>query len=80
MARKLRVSISRDECILCGACWSECPEVFEESADDGESQIVAAYRLDDDPGVGIVPDSLEDCVRAAADVCPVEIIAVEELE
>ena len=77
MAKQLGVSISRDECILCGACWDECPEVFEESGDDGESQIVAEYRVNDDPGEGLVPETLEDCVRGAADLCPVEIIEVQ---
>jgi len=76
MSEKLPVHIDRDECILDGACWEDCPEVFEESPEDGLSQIAAEYRVGDDPAEGEVPAELEDCVRAAADVCPVEIIHV----
>lgn len=70
------VQIDRDECILCGSCWEDCPEVFEESPDDGLSQILEQYRVDDDPAQGEVPDELESCVQNAADICPVEIIHV----
>jgi ferredoxin len=77
MSDKVRVHIDRDECILCGACWAECPDVFEEEADDSVSQVVLAYRVGGDPALGEVPDDLEDCVRTAAEGCPVEIIHVE---
>ena len=73
----MKVEIDREECIFCGACWEECPEIFEEGEADGTSQIVEAYRVGGDPAVGEVPDELGDCVRAAADGCPVEIIHVE---
>lgn len=74
---KIRIRIDRDECILCATCWETCPEVFEESPDDGTSQIVVKYRRDDDPAQGEVPEELEDCVREASDLCPVYIIHVE---
>ena len=77
MADQLRVTIDRDECILCGACWVDCPEVFEESLDDGLSQIVEQYRVNGDPAIGEVPADLEDCVTEAADGCPVEIIHIK---
>jgi ferredoxin len=70
------VTIDRDECILCGACWAECPDVYEESPDDGMSQVVEAFQVDDDPAEGEVPDDLEDCAISGADVCPVAIIQV----
>lgn len=73
----IRIRIDRDECILCGACWEDCPEVFEENPDDELSQVVEQYRINDDPAQGEVPEELEDCVRTAADGCPVEIIHVE---
>lgn len=76
MSEQVRVHIDRDECILCGACWDTCPEVFEESPDDGMSQIVEEYRVDAEPGEGQVPGDLEDCASAAALDCPVEIIHV----
>jgi ferredoxin len=71
---KIRIRIDRYECILCGACWDACPEVFEESPDDGVSQVVEKYRINGDSVQGEVPEELEGCVRAAADDCPVEII------
>lgn len=75
---KIRIRIDRDECIACGACWDVCPEVFEESPDDGLSQIVEQYRVGGDPSQGEVPETLADCVQCAADDCPVEIIHVDE--
>lgn len=74
----MRVTIDREECIECGACYADCPDVFEESPEDFFSQITEEYRVDDDPGVGEVPDDLAECVEDAAYGCPVEIIHVEE--
>ena len=73
----MRVRIDQEECIACGACSVDCPEVFEEN-EDGMSQIVESYRVDGDPVVGEVPDELGECTRTAAEGCPVEIIHVEE--
>jgi ferredoxin len=77
MSDKVKVRIDRDECILCGACWVDCPDVFEEGPDDGMSQVVLAYQVGGDPASGEVPGNLADCVRGAAEGCPVEIIHVE---
>jgi ferredoxin len=41
------------------------------------SQIVLAYQVGGDPASGEVPGHLADCVRGAAEGCPVEIIHVE---
>jgi ferredoxin len=74
---KIKVQIDRDECIVCGSCWIDCPQVFEEGPDDALSQIVEQYRVEGDPSRGEVPEELESCVQEAADNCPVEIIHVE---
>jgi ferredoxin len=79
MSGALTVTIDRDECISCGACWTACPEFFEENFDDGFSQILEEYRTGDDVSRGEAPADLGDCVRDGADGCPVEIIHVEEL-
>lgn len=76
MSDKIKVTIDRDDCILCGACWSECPEVFEAGPEDGLSQIVEAYQVDGNPAVGEVPADLEECATNGAEACPVEIIHV----
>lgn len=75
----LRVTINREDCISCGACWATCPEFFEENPDDGFSQVVETYRVGGDPATGNAPTELADCVRDAADGCPVEVIHVEEI-
>ena len=72
----MRVTIDRDGCTACGACWAECPDVYEEHPDDGMNQIVEAYQVGGDPAVGEIPADLEDCAREGADVCPVEVIQV----
>ncbi len=69
-------TIDRDGCISCGTCWLECPDVFEENPADAKSQIVERYRGGAEPGEGDVPDELADCVRRAADACPVVVITV----
>lgn len=74
---KVRIQIDRDECIVCGSCWQDCPEVFEEGPDDGFSQIVEQYRVEGDPARGEAPEELKSCVQGAADNCPVEIIHLE---
>jgi ferredoxin len=79
MSSKIRVRIDRDECIQCANCWDICPDVFEEGPDDGVSQIVKEYRVNDDPGLGEIPEELEDCAREAADLCSIEIIYIEQL-
>jgi len=73
----MKVTIDRDECISCGTCWEHCPEFFEEGLDDGMSQVVEAYCTGGDWATGDAPDDL-DCVRTAADLCPVEIIHVQD--
>ncbi len=75
--KPLRVTIDREDCISCGACWNTCPEFFEENPDDGFSLVVEAYRSRGDPAVGEAPAELADCVRDAAAGCPVEVIHVE---
>jgi ferredoxin len=71
------VRIDRGECIRCGSCWILCPDVFEDDWHDGYSQIVERYRLDGIQGEGLVPADLDECVREAAEDCPVQIIRVE---
>lgn len=72
------MTIDRDGCISCGACWVTCPEFFEENPDDGFSQVVEAYRAGNDPAAGNVPAELTNCVEDAVDGCPVEVIHLEE--
>ncbi len=72
-----KVTIDKDTCIGCGACWALVPSFFEQNPDDGKSQVVEQYRVGGDPTVGNVPDDLLDDVKSAAEGCPVEAIKVE---
>lgn len=74
----MKITIDREDCTMCGVCWSECPDVYEQSGDDDLSSVTEKYRSDDKGASGEVPDNLADCARAGADGCPVEIIHVEE--
>ena len=74
----MRVTVDREECIDCGVCYIDCPDVFEEDEANNTSRIVEAYCVGGDPGVGQVPDEMMECVQAAAAGCPVEAIHVEE--
>lgn len=73
----MKVKIERDGCISCGACWTTCPDFFEENPDDGRSQVAAAYRLEKKPGDGVVPQDKEECIQNAAEGCPVQVIHAE---
>ncbi len=72
----MKVTIDRDQCISCGACYGECPQIFEENGGDSWSQITELYRLEGNLAAGEIPAGLETCAKNAADVCPVSIIHV----
>lgn len=73
-----RITVDKDTCIGCGACWALVPDFFEQNPDDGKSQIVEKYRVGGDPQVGEAPNELLDDVKSAAEGCPVEAIKIEE--
>ncbi len=73
----MKVRIDREDCTSCGVCWSVCPEVFEESPADSQSQIVGSFRVGGEPGLGEVGEELRSGVTEAAEGCPVSIIHVE---
>lgn len=72
-----RVTIDRPECISCASCWTDCPEFFEQNADDQQSEVVPAYRENGELGAGKAPPHLVNCVQLAEADCPVAIIHVE---
>jgi len=55
-----------------------CPEYFEEGPEDSLSQIVEKHRRNKKREEGDIPSDLADCVRDAADACPVQVILIEE--
>lgn len=71
----MKVSIDRTGCISCGACVENCGEVFMLDG-DGKASITEQFN-EGNPSVASVPDNLRDCVKSAADNCPVDVISVE---
>ena len=53
-----------DGCISCGVCVQECPDVFEMD----EMAIVKD---------GVNFNNNEDCIKSAAENCPVDVIKFE---
>ncbi|MGA2120954.1 MAG: ferredoxin [Methanoregula sp.] len=74
----MKVTIDRKNCTSCGTCWDTCPAFFEENPDDAFSQVMQKFRLNGDIAEGMSPPDLEACVKEASDLCPVQIITVEE--
>jgi ferredoxin len=72
-----KITIERDGCISCGACWGICPTVYEENTEDAKSQIVSEFQEDGNLAEGNVEEDLEDCAQQGADSCPVQVIFVE---
>ncbi|VVB92325.1 Ferredoxin [uncultured archaeon] len=70
----LSISIDRDGCISCGACWNTCPEFFEQNPDDTHSQVIKKYRTG--IGRGEAPEQLGDLIRRAVQLCPVQVIHI----
>ncbi len=62
----MRVTIDEETCIGCGACEAACSEVF--------------YMQDDKAKVktGVNLQANADCIKEAAETCPVECIKVED--
>ncbi len=62
----MKVYIDQEVCTGCGLCADTCPEIFELGDETAEVMVEE------------VPSEQEDCVRQAAEDCPVEAIHVEE--
>lgn len=62
----MRVKVDQDLCTGCELCVDSCPEVFEIHEDLSRAKVK------------VVPEDQEDCVREAAEDCPVEAIIIEE--
>jgi ferredoxin len=74
----MMVVIDRTNCVSCGTCSETCPDLFQPNPDDSFSQIVELYRVDRDIAKGKPSEALEPCARDAVDLCPVQIISIEE--
>ncbi len=68
-----KITLKRNECIGCGACVATCGDLFEMS-DDGLAHLKGAEKKD------VEELEVKDlkCGKEAVEVCPVDIIKVEE--
>ena len=62
----MKVSINKEDCVGCGLCVDDCPDVFEMQED------VAAVKVEE------VPENLVNAVKEAAENCPVDAIIISE--
>ena len=63
----MKPSVDTNLCIGCGACETNCPEIFR-LGDDGFSHVI----------VEEVDEDLYGCARDAMDACPTEAISIKE--
>jgi len=77
-----KVTVDRRKCIGCGVAPTVCSSVFKLDPEIGKNRVVEKYsiRTDDKISIGEVPEELGECVKTAADSCPVGAISVEEIE
>ena len=52
--------------------------MFEQDPGDSFSRIVEKYRINGNIAEGKPAPEIEECIRDAADSCPVQIIEIEE--
>lgn len=71
----MKVLVDQENCIKCGACEDNCPDIFVMD-ESGKAAIIDEFQTDN-PGVGEVKDDLKPCAEDAADNCPVDVITVE---
>lgn len=71
----MKIKQERPKCIGCGSCAAVCPD-FYEIAEDGLASIIGGKV--DDSGNMTLEVAEAGCHKEAADVCPVQIIMIEE--
>lgn len=72
----IKITIDREGCISCGACWTSCSDVYEQNSEDAKSQVVEKFQVSGNVAEGKVEDSLLECALQGADICPVQVISV----
>jgi ferredoxin len=52
--------------------------LFEQDPDDSFSRIIEKFRLNGNIAEGTPADDLVACAQEASDLCPVQIISIQE--
>lgn len=78
---KYKVTVDRDACLACGIAPNLCPKVFVLGEDDGKNRVVDEYTesISEDLSVGLISEELYDCVKEAAEACPVQAITIDKI-
>lgn len=78
---KYKVVVNRELCIGCGVAPAICPEVFTLDPDTGKTMVVDKYAVENknEISIGVVPGELYECIKHAAEACPVGAIKIEEV-
>jgi len=76
---KKKVTHFKKDCISCGACEAISPE-FWKLEESGIAQLVGATEVGDHWELIIDQESSVEINKDAADVCPVNIIHVEDIK
>ncbi|MCD6487909.1 MAG: ferredoxin [Desulfurococcales archaeon] len=79
---KYKVIVDRSACISCGTAPTVCPQVFVLGEDNGKNRVTDDYVIKntESTSIGIVPENMYECVKRAADSCPVLAIKIEPIE
>ncbi len=65
----MKIKINQEECIGCGSCSAVCGEVFDLNEENkAVIKETGTARGETD----------KDCVKEAVDICPVQVIEVED--
>ncbi len=72
----MKVKINQEECIGCGSCMAVCGEVFE--INNKNKAIIKGTMTDENKDGSNEGETDNQCAKEAADICPVQVIEVEE--
>lgn len=65
--------VDQETCIACGACGAAAPDIF-----DYDDESIAYTVLDENKGIKIVPEVLEEDLLDAYEGCPTDSIKVSD--
>lgn len=72
----MKIIHEREKCIGCGSCVAVCPKYFKENK-DGKVDLIEG-KFNSETGNYEIEVEEAGCIEEASDVCPVEIIHVND--